>query len=544
MSWFKNYSFKSLFRQPAPKNAATNDGYLPNGAGDCFPLEWAKTISESPTASSCLGTLQDFIEGQKFSDDELMRVIVNAKGETLWQIHQQSADSWGEDEGVFYLLRYNAFANLTEWEFLPFENCRFGRPDSNGYISKIYYNPYFGTPEYKSSDKQQTKVYDVFNPKNVKAQMAEQGASYKGQIFYVGTTTSLSRFYPRPKAMSGTKAMKVEAGIWDYQEDKIDNGFLNDYVLIMKGNPNEASSNPDYQDTNNGKPATVAQEFDDVMENNFMGRGKHANVMVQWVNNPDEKPEILPIPTSATADGFINLDNQATKKITVAWKVPSILANISEGVSLGGDGNQVRVAVKLMQQRVLKEQKILTDTYERLMKLFIRPYNEEITIVSYNPYPELEIIDDKIWQAMTTEEKRQWIRDNTDITIEDEVIVAEPSTPALPQPAQNFVNAVPVSFPEPVRNKIKKTLEFADKMGLKCLTKGGRSVSESIMNNKNMGLKQLTRIKNYLKKNVEYKNSPNDNCEAILYNAWGGKDMEEFLDSKLKDIEQWLNKTN
>lgn len=545
MSWFKNYSFKSLFRQPAPKNAATIDGYLPNGPGDCFPLEWSKTISDSPTATSCLGTLQDFIEGQKFSDDNLMRYIVNAKGETLWQIHQQSADSWGEEEGVFYLLRFNSLGNLTEWEFLPFENCRFGRPDDNGYISKIYYNPYFGTAEYKSSDKKQTKIYDVFNPKAVKQQMIEQGAKYKGQIFYVGTSTSLSRFYPRPKAMSGTKAMKVEAGIWDYQEDKIDNGFLNDYVLIMKGNPNEPSSNPEYSNHGGeGVPATVAQEFDDVMENNFMGRGKHANVMVQWVNNPEEKPEILPIPTSATADGFINLDNQATKKITVAWKVPSILANISEGVSLGGDGNQVRVAVKLMQQRVLKEQKILTYTYETLMKLFVRPYNEEINIVSYNPYPELEIIDDKIWEAMTTEEKRQWIRDNTDITIADEVTVDQPTDQPLSQPAQNFVNAVPVSFPEEIRKKVKKTLDYVDRMELKCIKPGGRSVSEAIMNNQNMGLKQLTRIKNYLKKNVEYQNSPNDSCDAILYNAWGGKEMEDFLDGKLKDLEQWLNKTN
>src|ERR1041385_4160175 len=225
MSWFKNYSFKSLFRQPAPKNATTFDGYLPNGANDCFPIEWAQTISDSPTGSSCLGTLQDFIEGQKFSDTDLMNVVVNTKGETFWQIHQQSADSWGEEEGVFYLLRYNALGNITEWEFIPFENCRFGRPDDKGIISKIYVNPYFGTSEYRSSDKTQTKTYDVFNPKAVKDQMIKQGSKFKGQIFYAGTTTSLSRFYPRPKPMSAKKWMKIEAGIADYHEDKIDNGF-------------------------------------------------------------------------------------------------------------------------------------------------------------------------------------------------------------------------------------------------------------------------------------------------------------------------------
>lgn len=542
MSWFKTYSLRSLFRQPAPKNATTNDGYLPYGHHDNFPLEWSNDIQNSPTASSCLGTLQDFIEGQKFSDDNLMKRVVNPKGETLWQIHQQSSDSWGEFEGFAWLIRFNALGSITEIEFLPFENCRLGKPDSKGYISKIYYNPFFGTDDYRMSDKQQTTIYDVFNPKFVTVQISEQKAKFKGQIFYCATTTSLSRFYPRPKPISAKKWMKIEAGISDYHEDKIDNGFLNDYILIMKGNPNEPSTNPEFEGED--KPVTVGQEFDRVMENNFMGKGQHANVMVQWVNNADEKPEIVPIPSSANGDLFITLDNQATKKITVAWKVPSILANISEGVSLGGDGNQVRVSVKLMQQRVIKEQKILTDSYEKILKLCVQPYNEEITIVSYNPYPELEVLDDKVWNAMTTEEKRQWIKDNTDITLIEETAVEDPIEPIV-QPTQNFTNAVPVSFPDNVRSKVKKAIEYGDKMGIKCGGKPGLEVANSIANNQNMGLRQLKRIYNYLKKNEKYANSPfNEGCDVILYNRWGGKEMYDFLDVKLKDFEQWLNKTN
>jgi len=269
-----------------------------------------------------------------------------------------------------------------------------------------------------------------------------------------------------------------------------------------------------------------------------MGKGNHNNLMVQWLNNKEEKPEILPFPSAANGELFITLDNQATKKITVAFKVPGVLANIQEGVSLGGDANQIRVAVKLMQQRVKKEQRILTDAYSKILKNFATPYNDEIKITPYNPYPELEILDDKIWTEMSKEDRRKWIEDNTDIELfPEDTLDEQPITPV-----QNFKNAIPVGFPESLRSNVKKTIDYIDKMGIKCGGKAGRSVSEAIMNNSNMGHKQLKRIYNYLKAREKYSNSAySDGCSALEYHAWGGKEMFDFLDVKLKDIDKWLN---
>lgn len=537
MSWFKIYN---LWRQPAPKNAATIDKYLPYGHSDAFPLELDQAISESESATSCLSTVQDFIEGFGFSDSELEKLKINSKGETFWQFHQQTVDSWAEFEGFYWLLRYNALGAITEIEFLAFENCRLGQPDSNGYISHIYYNPFFGTKDFKGSDKKQTKCYDVFNPNAVKAQILEQKGAYKGQVFFFGTTTARSRYYPKPKVTAALKWMKIEAGVADYHEDRIDNGFLQDYILVMKGNPSDPSTNPDFANENGeGKPATVAQEFDAVMEENFMGKGKHANMMVQWVNNSDEKPETVAIPSSANSDLFLNLDNQATKKITIAFGVPSILANISEGVSLGGDGNMVRVAVKLMQQRVIKKQRVLTDNYQKILSIFVTPYKKDITIVPYNPYPELEILDDKIWDALTPEEQRQWINENTGIelnTTETPEPIEEPS-----QQVAKFTNSIPIAFNDKIKATIKRALDYQDKMG-QCSGKGGRAVSQMILDNKPMGLKQLKRIYNFLKKNeLEYNKPFNEGCKVVEYASWGGKDMQDFLEEELKRLNAWLN---
>lgn len=534
----KIYNFSNLWRQPTRRANLTHDKYLPYfDDNDNFPLKWHKAISESPSATACVSTIQDFLEGFGFSDTELEKKIVNSRGETMFQIHQRTTKDFGEFEGFFWHFMYDATGKITEWDVLPFENCRLGKPDDKGFIAKIHYNPYFGTSDYQTG--KNTIEYDTYAPKHVREQILKQGEKYRGQVLFVGTTNALSRFYPLPEAHSAYKWMRTESGVADYHEDNINNGFLQPFMLIMKGNPNEPSKNPEYTSVPEGERKTRAQEFDEVVSSNFMGAKRVGNMWVQWVENADEKPETLTFPSNNSGDQFLQLDQQATKKITVAFKVPSILANINEGVSLGGDGNMIRVAVKLMQQRVIKKQRILTDAYSAVLANFAKPYVRDIVIVPYNPYPELEVLDDKIWDSLTTDERRKWIEDNTEIELfDDEAQLLEQPT----APEARLLNKVPVSFPDGARSNVKKALEYQEKMGLKCGGSAGRQVSEDIMNNANMGQRQLKRIYSYLKKNEKFSNSAySEGCSAIQYQAWGGKEMFDFLEGELKRLDAWLN---
>ncbi len=356
MAWFKIYNlqrvpelFQNLFK-------LGEDKYIPYyNQRDSFPIDWHRAISESPSAVACLSTIQDFMQGHGFSDTDLEKKIVNSKGEDLFQIHQKTCKDFGEFEGFYWLFKYNPSGRITDWQVLPFENCRLGAPDDKGFISKILYNPFFGTPEY-NGNKKYTVVYDVYNPKQVQAQMKQQGMKFKGQVMFFGTTTATSRYYPLPEAYAGVKWMGIEKGAADYHEDNINNAFLQPFMLIMKGDPNAPYHNPGSTDTET-EPMTNAQAFDEVVGQNFMGAKRVGNMFVHWANDPNEKPEVLTIPSNNNGDLFVTIDNQATKKITIVFKVPGILANIHEGVSLGGDANQIRVAVQLMQQRVVREQR-------------------------------------------------------------------------------------------------------------------------------------------------------------------------------------------
>jgi hypothetical protein len=528
-----------LWRQKAAPYQATHEGYLPYFSNDCFPLEWHDIISKSPSASSCVSTISDFLEGNGFSDPDLNTLKVNMKGDTFLRVHHETSKSFSEYEGFYLLFKFDGAGKIVSIRVLPFESCRLGKPDDEGIISKIFYNPFFGTPEYASRRKDTIEYY-TFDPNAVRAQIAKDQDRFPGQVLFVGTTTAASRFYPLPEAHSAVKWMKVEAGAADYHEDYIENGMLQPYMLVVKGDPNAPVGNS--EEGIEGKQQTASEQFEEAVSENFQGAKRVGSVFVWWVNTSqqEETPEVIPLPSGANGDYFITVDNQATKKITVAFKVPAILANINEGVSLGGDGNMVRVAVKLMQQRVVKKQNLLTDVYEQILRRMAIPYMKPVVIVPYNPYPELETVDPQVWNAISEEEKRKWIQENTEIElIDDAPVVATPD-----QATQNkFSNALPVGFPEKIRHSIQKALDYDDKMGLKCSKRAGRAVAEAIVRNESMGQRQLKRIWKYLSARSDFENKGYDDCDAILYHQWGGKEMEKFLERELERIDKWLNKT-
>ena len=110
------------------------------------------------------------------------------------------------------------------------------------------------------------------------------------------------------------------------------------------------------------------------------------------------------------------------------------------------------------------------------------------------------------------------------------------------QPAPGISNAIPIEFSDAIKNNVKKSLEYSDKMGLKCGGTAGKSVAQMIVDGSPMGFRQLKRIYSYLKKNEHWANRPyQDGCPVILYNQWGGKAMFDYLDGKIKDIDKWLN---
>lgn len=513
------------FAQNQQKN--NHEKYLPFFQGlDNFPVHLAELVQGSPTATSCLSTLADFIAGEGLSEgQEIENMMINRYGLKFQQFHNYCSYSLAHDWGVAAIVKYNRVGQITEIYEIPFGYCRLGIPDSNGLISKIKYNPYFGTTLYKQTE---TVEYDSFNPNAAVEQARDK--NWKGQIAWAGIRTKANPFYPVPDYYSARKWMNIEKNAATYFDENLENGFLQSTIIKMLGDPNDPSGLTD----KDGKDIPKGEAFDREMSENFQGTNRVAKVMAFWANNKDEFPTLEAFPTSGNPDMYRVQDEHATKKITIATKVPSILANISEGVSLGGDGNTIRAAVKLMQQRVKRQQAFLIDFYMSLFKHFVFPPNvprvTSLTIVPYNPYPELESVDPQVWAELTPEERRKWVKDHTEIEIEDD---EPPST----TPEARITNLYFNSYPEGARKTVQRALEWADKMGAKCLRPSGRQMSQAIIDGVPLGPREIKRLSRYLSKQVVHKDKQySDSCDSLLFDAWGGSEMMIWANEKVKEL--------
>lgn len=531
-SFFKIYNF--VQREFAYTQQIDHSGkYIPYFETDMFPVELSRLVQGSPTATSCLSTLTDFITGEGFNHGaELENLILNKQGLKFFQFHNICSGSMAHKWGVASIVRFNKVGGITEVFDIPFGYCRLGLPDDNGVISKIKYNPYFGTSLYRKND---TVEFDVFNPIQAPVQLAKN-SKWKGQIFWMGIRDDKHPFYPVPDYYSAKHWMSVEKNAGEYFDENLVDGFLQDVVMKMIGDPNDPSGLKD----GNGDDIPKGKAFDTEMTSNF-GRGSktRAKMMALWGASKEEWPELQAFPTSGNPDLFRVQDEHAIKKITIATKVPGVLANINDTNNFSGE--QIRPAVKLMQQRAIRPQNLLLDYYSEIFKYFVFPEGfqkpENIQIVDYNPYPEAETVDPQTWGVLSTEEKRKWVKDHTEIEIIDEVQPVEPTEPVQPTVENRLVALHFNSYPEGAKKTVKRALEWQVKMNQKCTTKFADDLSNAILDGTPLGPKEIRRLSNYLSKNLLFKDHPySESCEKVKFDAWGGVEMMKWANEKVKEL--------
>lgn len=521
----KFYNF--VYREFAYSSQVDNNGhYLPYGPTDTFPIELADLVDGSPTATACLSTNADFVTGEGFGEGEdLENKVINKQGLTLFDYHSNLANSLTYYWGVASLILYNKVGEITEVYPLPFQNCRLGKPDDKGVISTIKYNPYYGTSIYKSSD---TVDYPTYNPSQAVVQIGDKKKPFKGQIFWYGIRDRKHPFYPMPDYYSAKYWMRVEKNASIYFDENLQNGFLQSSIMKILGDPNDPSGVKDSE----GNDIPKGKVFDTEMTKNFSGTKRVAAIMTMWANNKDEFPTLEAFPTSGGADMYRVQDEHATKKITIATKVPAILANINDANNFGAD--QIRPAVKLMQQRSKRAQNILTSYYGQILPFMVEPIDEPVVIVPYNPFPEIETIDPQAWAVLTPEEKRQWVRDHTEIDLIEEDVVQPDEDPVL---ANKFKNILFNTYPEKAKENVKRAVDWQQKFAATCLKRGGMKTSQKILDGMPLRYPEIKRLSNFLSKKSVYKNLPyGESCDALEYDAWGGSEMMLWANEKMKEL--------
>lgn len=438
------------------------------GEGDALPLKIARIVSKSPAAKSCIDTRAKYIKGSGFSNPELMKLKVDKNGTTLWQFHTMLCDMLALFEGFAVNFKFDRKGKITNSYPLSFESVRLMKPDDQGYIGAVKYNPYFGTALYKQEF---TQEYPVFDAKEVLKQIEKDKTKFKGQVYYYGKTTPIYRFYPVPSYWSAEKWINVDANIQTFHSNNLDKGFFQTLVFNAIGNPNAMSENPKFQQSyvdeagvkRQRSTKTVGEEFGIGISEAFAGAEKAGGGMTFWSLNADTAVKMSAVPTNQNHDLFTALQDLTTKNITIATQVPGILANISEGVNLGSGGSEIQKAIELMQSRVSEEQELLEQFYNEVMlpNLAI-PTTERVEIKNFNPVTVEVKIEDKFWEVMDADEKRAFIRANVPGVKLKEIVVA----PVLPVQSEQAVTTegqpLPTTAQQAQTNDALKSLNISD----------------------------------------------------------------------------------
>lgn len=367
-------------------------GYIEFGAKDSFPNFVLDSIDGSHTASSCLDTLVTFIEGDGFTQESLGKIEINDE-QTFADLHNGVSQDEGYFEGFYINVRYNPLGKISYINKLPFDYCRLGIPNNEtSKISYIYYNPYFGTADYKESE---TQIFPIYNPNTPLDEMKDiielnkdleedEQLEYKGQVLFVKENKPQDKFYPIPYYWSGYRYFQIELKIGEFHNQNLDNNFFLGGMIKMVGDPNEAFETSTNKDGEEYTTKTVGKAFDEKMSSLFSGSSKGGKVLVTWSDVKDEFPEIESFPTNANDALFVTLQNLVTDNIPISFNVPPVIANIQTAGKLGASQEIVN-AVALINGKTKGKRNKLQRTYDMLLSNSIwASIVEPVEIIPFN----------------------------------------------------------------------------------------------------------------------------------------------------------------
>lgn len=282
------------------------------GSDNLYPQMMLDILANSPTGTLCVRRMARFIEGRGFKDQRLYGYVINSKGQTMDDILKLISADQARFKGFALHVNYNALVQVVEIHHVPFENCRVGSDDSEGYIGKIAVHPDWSGK--KKQGGKQLKVskttadyIDVFNPiKEVVLSQIEFAGGielYKGQILYCSGDGSMT--YPTPMCDPVVTEMSTEEGLGNVSYRNTRNHFLVAGLLIKKKN----STNSDDAD-------------DDFMEGlaKFQGDTEGNKIIGVTVESDEDAPKFEPFVTENFDKTFELTEKRTVEKIYAAFE--------------------------------------------------------------------------------------------------------------------------------------------------------------------------------------------------------------------------------
>lgn len=291
------------------------------GDDNLYPQTLKHIIASSSTGSECCSRFADFIEGNGFRDIQFSSTVCNRKGDTVDDIHALICRDMAEMNGFALHVNYNIFAQITELQYIPFENCRLLEEDASGYVAKIAVHPDWEGRKTRKGKAIQVKpenidYIDVFNPtkKVVLAQIETAGGIeyYKGQVLWVSFAGK--DIYPTGKGDSVATEMSTDEGLANIKYRNTRTNFLPAKIVVTKKGSNMAYD----QEGNEVQRYDDDTGFSDTLIQ-LQGDTNAAKIMEITLENDEDKPEVLDLSSHNYDKDFSVTDASVVERIYSAY---------------------------------------------------------------------------------------------------------------------------------------------------------------------------------------------------------------------------------
>lgn len=346
------------------------------GNDNLYPQHLQAITRASGTAELCLNRYAKFIEGYGFANEAISDVVVNHVGTTADELLHDIAQDVARFGGFALHVNYNVLCQVTEINFVPFENCRLEEEDDAGNVARILVHPDWTGKKTRNGhvirvDESNIDRIDVFNPNPevVAAQVIKAGGidNYKGQILWVSLD---GRFqYPTPIYDSVVTDISTDEGLGNIKYRNVRNNFLVSCMLLArKGVPKI--------DEKGNKIEEQLISDEDLLT--FQGDENTSKILYVELENEEDKPEVVQFPTRNYDKEFSVTDASVVERIYAQFH-QELFYSIRIG-KLGFSGDVMRDAYQYYAGEVTNEQRFIERAFERICAHGALPLTSDFSI--------------------------------------------------------------------------------------------------------------------------------------------------------------------
>lgn len=341
------------------------DGILSYDIDNAYAQRALSTIASSGTATSCTNLYAKYIHGRGFKDSDLGKLIVNRSGQTSDKILRKIAKDYSRFKGFALHFNFNGLLEISEINFVPFENCRLTIPDDAGYVNKIAVYNDWGRVLSRNIDKKMIRKYHVFNPRPeiVFSQIEQAGGieKYLGQVLWFSDD---DKEYPACSCDAVLEDVETDAKIKIFKWRTVKTGFMAAHILVHKGKfENE----------------TERQKFKDNVKN-FQGADNASKILTVEIENQEEVPELLPFDIVNNDKLFELTESTVKNNIIQNYGQPLILLQIKTPGQLGG-AQEMKDAMDFYDSTTAYERELMESIFKEIFSYWKDVVPEDTTIV-------------------------------------------------------------------------------------------------------------------------------------------------------------------